>query len=486
MFLNFFLKKKIILIVILISFLFSLAISKYNLDNHDKYNITSDGVEYHQMIKADPYRYLSDGYAIKEDLKNGKDFFSTGNSYTKYLPSRIAAAYYYFFDKDLFNNFIDKKINIGIHFPYLVVQNIFYFFAVLHLYSSLIKIFKKSICFFIVSFLCVEPTINQYHGTFWHESYSFSFQVILISLILRVSLLRMPFNISNFFFIGFFLGLLAAQKQYVIFYIVFILIYLFITLKEKNFYKFFIVILGYLIVQLFIGYNNKIRSGIFYVLPSDTKFALHMDLVEQVISKKLNITQKEFKIEEGKIVSHWIRDNLILYDKKKISSLKNIEYMDYREAIIAEKDKLKFDDYIKNRTLNYFFENPNIFFKHIIVKSIHVLLLNPFHIYSDHNFSSGKYYHTTAIHDKLIPYRIIYSFFIYIICIVGFGVMLKEKIYNVILFFLLSSFYFYIFISWHGNTRYFVPVLIYLSLPFGFGANLILDSFKNYKSTSNN
>ena len=237
-------------------------------------------------------------------------------------------------------------------------------------------------------------------------------------------------------------------------------------------------------MQLFIGYNNKIRSGIFYVLPSDTKFALHMDLVEQVISKKLNITQKEFKIEEGKITNQWIKDNLILYNKEKISRLKDIEYMDYRESIIAEKDKLKFDDYIKNRTLNYFFENPIIFFKHIFVKSIHVLLLNPFHIYSDHNFSSSKYYYTTSTHDKLIPYRIVYSLFIYIICIIGLTVMLTEKKYNIILFFLLSSFYFYIFVSWHGNTRYFVPVLIYLSLPFGFGASLIFDSFKNYISKS--
>lgn len=43
-----------------------------------------------------------------------------------------------------------------------------------------------------------------------------------------------------------------------------------------------------------------------------------MDLVEQVISKKINITQKEFRIEEGRIMSHWMRDNLILYDKKKL------------------------------------------------------------------------------------------------------------------------------------------------------------------------
>ena len=36
---------------------------------------------------------------IKKDLENGKNFFETGREhYTKYLPPRLAAAYYYFFD----------------------------------------------------------------------------------------------------------------------------------------------------------------------------------------------------------------------------------------------------------------------------------------------------------------------------------------------------------------------------------------------------
>jgi hypothetical protein len=473
MFQNIFLRKNITLIVILISFLISVAISKYNLINYDKYNIASDGTEYHQMIKGDPYRYLADGYKIKEDLKNGKDFFSTGNNYTKYLPSRIAAAYYYFFDKDLFNNFLEKRINIGIHFSYLVIQNLFYFFSVLYLYFSLIKIFKKRICFFIVSFLCIEPTLNQYLGTFWHESYSFSFQIILISLILRNY-----HSYINLFFIGFFLGLLGAQKQYLIFYIIFVLIYFFITLNNKKFRNFFIIIFGFLLVQLFIGYNNKIRSGNFFILPSDTRLDLHRDLVEPVMSKKLHISQEEFKIEEGKIAYLWIKNNLIPYKKDKINkSKKTPEYMDYRESISSEADQLKFDNYIRSRTFDYIFKYPADFIKHGFVRSMHILLLNPFHVYSDHNFISGKHYYTTTVHDKLIPYRIFYSIFIYIICIFGLRTIIKEKNYNLLLFIFLSVFYFYLFVSWHGNTRYFAPVLIYLSFLFAFG----IDKITSYK-----
>jgi len=475
MFYNFFLKKDKIIIVILISFLFSLAISKYNLNNFDKYVVDNNGVEYHQMIKGDPYRYLVDGYIIKEDLKNGKNFFLTGNNYTKYLPSRIAAAYYFFFDINLFDNF-SGKINTGIHFLYLILQNLFYYFSVLYLYFSLVKIFTKAVCFFIISFLCIEPTINQYHGSFWHESYSFSFQIILISLMLKNNL-----KTINFFFIGIFLGLLSAQKQYAIFYVVFVLVFFFYILKNKKFFAIFIITLGFIIIQSFIIYNNKIRSGIFQIVASDLKFAIHMDLVEQVMAKKLNISTNEFRIKEGEIVYNWVKNNVILYDSKKIDELKkDLGFMQVREAIISESDKYKFDNYINKRSINFIFESPAIFFKHVIIKSLHTLLLNPFHIYSDNNFRSGKHYYATSTHNKLIPYRITYSLVIYTICIIGLWKMFREKKNLIIMFFLLSATYFYITVSWHGNTRYFVPVLIYLSIPFGFGAISIVDSLKNY------
>ena len=125
---------KITLLVIFFGFIFSILFSINNLNKYDK-NINSNGSFYHQMIKADPYRYLSHGAEIKNQLKNGINFFKTGREhYTKYLPPRIAAAYYYLFDINLFNNFEEKKINTGIHFPYLVFQCFFYFFLFLHLF----------------------------------------------------------------------------------------------------------------------------------------------------------------------------------------------------------------------------------------------------------------------------------------------------------------------------------------------------------------
>ena len=56
---------------------------------------------------------------IKNQIKEGVNFFETGREhYTKYLPPRLAAAYYYFFDKDL--TIVDKvspKKNRAILFP---------------------------------------------------------------------------------------------------------------------------------------------------------------------------------------------------------------------------------------------------------------------------------------------------------------------------------------------------------------------------------
>ena len=96
-------------------------------------------------------------------------------------------------------------------------------------------------------------------------------------------------------------------------------------------------------------------------------------------------------------------------------------------------------------------------------------------IYSDNNFESGEVYYTTKTHDNLVYYRIPYSFIIYSICILGFVNLLKQKKYNIIALLIVSIIYFYSLVMWHGNTRYFVPNLIYMSIFFGYGASFIKD-----------
>jgi len=102
-------------------------------------------------------------------------------------------------------------------------------------------------------------------------------------------------------------------------------------------------------------------------------------------------------------------------------------------------------------------------------------LLNPFNIYSDHNFRKGEVYYHSKTRQKLIPYRIGYTLIIYLICLIGLFSIYKKKQYKILSFLLLSILYFYGLVSWHGNTRYFLPAFIYFSFFFGFGVDKIIN-----------
>jgi len=228
-----------------------------------------------------------------------------------------------------------------------------------------------------------------------------------------------------------------------------------------------------------VGYNNYLRSGKFYLLTADTKTAVYHNIVEQIVVKSKNISPREFKISEGKIALKWLKDNKINFNEESVDiNTSRYPFADYRISIEHEKDKIKYDEFFANRSIHLLKENYLEAFQLILKKSIHVTLLNPFHIYSDHNFISGEIYYTTETHDKLVPVRIIYTLIIYIISIVGFYNLLKNKEYKLLSFLIISMLYFYGMVSWHGNTRYFVPVIIYLSFFFGF-------SFQNFKIKKN-
>ena len=109
------------------------------------------------------------------------------------------------------------------------------------------------------------------------------------------------------------------------------------------------------------------------------------------------------------------------------------------------------------------------------------MFLNPFHIFSEHNFKSSEIYYTTKKHDELIPVRVIYSLIIYLFVAFGLFYFIKKKEYEKLFFLLISTLYFYATIFWHGNTRYFVPCMIYLSFLFGAGLNQSILFFKKIK-----
>jgi hypothetical protein len=267
---------------------------------------------------------------------------------------------------------------------------------------------------FVVAFLSLEPTIMQYHSSLWSESLFFSIQILLIVLILKKNQ-----TTFNFFLIGFFLALLSLQKEYSIFYILPIIIFLLIFLEKKSIKSFLSLIVGFIMVQSILGFNNYYRSGDFYIMPATTKTNLHMALVTNVMSKKFDIGTGEFQSLEGKSVTRWINHNSIelkeKVDDRLLSSHNNPSLWIYRDYIKNETDKIRFDEFIQKRTISYFKKYPLDFVSEIFKKSVHTVLLNPFHIYSDHNFKSGEIYYLSKKHDELIPYRVVYTMVIYLI-----------------------------------------------------------------------
>ena len=472
-------KKKFFFLKIFIFFsiLFSILFSHKILSQNDKI-ISKDNKIYHKMIKADPYRYLSHGAEIKDEVEKGKNFFLAGRDhYTKFLPPRLAAFYYLITDRNLFNNLDDREINLGVHFEYLIFQCLIYFFSIYLLFNSIKNRFDNKVVIILIVALCIEPTITQYNFSFWSESIFFSFQILILAFLLKKNQSE-----KNLIFLGILLGFLSLQRQIGFFYIIPILI--FYLIFYKNYLKLSYVIISFLLIQLSIGYINKLKLDNFHFMTADSKIEIHRSYVGPVMSKKKSITLKEFNFEEGIVVKKWLEVNKIDYknEGKFIVKEKNfVDWMDYRREIISENDRVKFDDYIKSRSLNFIKLYPTDFIKHYFQKSIHMIVLNPFHIYSDLNFSSGEIYYETNSHKKFIPIRIAYTSFLYFIALVGLIILIKKKEYKITLLLVLSLLYFFSLVGWSGNTRYFVPNLIYILVFFSFGLNFILKKYiRNY------
>ncbi len=461
------------LAIIFSSVILAILISNYNLKNYDKI-VTDEYGSFHQMIKYDALRYLSHGAEIKKDLNEGVNFFETGReNFTKYLPPRIAALIFQLFDIELYKDFESKEINTGVYKPYLYVQSLIYFFSVFIFYVLCKSNFSSKTLNFIILFLCLEPTIFQYHGTFWSESFFFSFQIIIIGLMICKKKNNLIFAL-----IGFFIAILSLQKQYAIFYIIPVIIYFSIFDFKRKVLSVFFLIFGFLLPQIFLGYNNFKRSGVFYVLANDNNIAIHLDLVPKVINQIKGYSGNEFVEYEGEIMKNWMIKNSINFNEDSETLKVNKHFMRYRDSIVNEKDKLKFDKKIRSRTFEYIKKYPFEFASTMIKNGVHIVLLNPFHIYSDHKFRSGEIYYISKKHDELIPYRIIYTLIIYSLCLYGFYLFLVEKNYKMLILLLFSIIYFYALSFWHGNTRYFLPAYIYFAFFFGKSFERLINNFK--------
>ena len=455
-----------IYLIIVVTFLASVLLSYQYISKYDRLKTSTNDNYEHAMIKIAIARHWGEADRILKDIKSGKNYFASGKEYyDEFLPPRLVALYYYVTGYEIYDSKNDFKRNNG-KLPYLIIKTFLYYLALFYLCKKIFTIFPLKNCFFIILFLAFEPSIFQFHSSFWNESLFFSFEILLLSLLLDQSR-----NILKNILIGFILGILFTISQEIFLYIFPLLFYYFIVFKKKSIKPILSLVIGYLIIFIIIGFHNYKRIGKAYFMPNGSKTALYIYLAPQVLAKKNNSSVEQAQKKMKEQTKMWIEKN-------------NIDVIQTTAdfwTVFSEstENKKKYYDYLQKKALKIIITNPFISIQYVFKQSLHTLVLNPVYIKYLYQFEGrGGKYLKNETHKKWIPVRIIYSVIIYFVVFWGIIYSLKHTKKEIVFLLMISVAYIIVSLGWMGIPRYFVPALIFLSIFFGNGMAAILNSNK--------
>ena len=450
--------KRIIPLIILLAISLNIFFAHINIKNYDKYRPTSNGKSENYLIRSDILAGWKDADEFISNLKSEKNFFESLPVFERwFLPSVLIGSYFYAVDENIFekegksDEFLLKKNNYK--FGFLFLQILFFYFSLFLFILKIKKKLNKFSTLILLIFLSFEPTLLQWHASFWSESIYLAMTLILLSFLIDIEK-----KYLRIFFIGILLGLMFIQRSASMALIVPIIIYFFFVFK-KNLFPIFFICLGYFLFLFLIGLSNYQKTSIFFILPYHSKLYsnYHYMLHEIKASSENKTIEKAYKekIEKKK---QWIIDNNI--------NEKNL------------KDIFKIIDYKNSEFVNEVIQNPINSAKYLVYKICQAAVLDP-------NWVKKHYFLDKTVEKYYIKFnedlfwRIVYSMIIYAICLVGFISFIKKSLNknmqssfnNFLVLNILMILYFYILAGGYGVSRYFVPTIINLSLFFTLGIN---------------
>lgn len=471
-------KKKFELLIILFSIVISLIWSGYNLKNFDKIKINFDNKHYNQLLYADLDATWNSASKFKNNLDKGNNFFESIPVYDRFLLSSVIVGYYYYIlGQDIYEKKDNgqKVIKVGNHkFGLIIFQILLYYFSILFFSKQLKNKININLHRLIIIFLCLEPSLLQWHSSLWSESVFLSLLLFLFSLLLR--------NSQNFFFnflIGLSLGILFCQRGVAFLYIIPVITYFILT--KKKLYNYFFLIIGLLIILIPIGYNHLKKADVFFILPVAHQFnSYYYYFGPTILADRLKISEKDAQ----KILSN---EEQMWREKNDI----NLNILP-TGSDGSRKDYLINTKYRNKIFLREAIKNPIFTIKKFTKRVMLMCIINPFwvhdHFYADKTSPEAKNNPKKYYHKRMII-NIIYSVFIYIFTFLGIlkfsqKIFSKDKLNdfdNFLIFNILSIFYFIGIAGFWGNPKYFAPCMVSVILFFSIGVDKIAKDLINKK-----
>ena len=294
---------KKIFVLIFLGLITSIVLSNYYIIKYDKYR--DDGYS-HVILKDETLRIWHQAAKIVEDVKKGKNFFSSGDVvFTKPLPQRLVAIYSLLSGHEIIDKWEPQpRIKLGGKLPFLIIQSLIYYLALVYLVLKISKIFPIENCFYIVFFLAFEHTIFQYHSSFWSESFYFTLQILILGLLLNNS-----YKISDNLFVGILVGILFLQRSVGIFYLMPIIIYFIFSFRSKSIKPIVASIIGYTLIVFLIGIYNYKKTDVLYFIPLEGKYGAHHYFFVNVFAERNKISVNQAKKEEAQKAYIWLKNN---------------------------------------------------------------------------------------------------------------------------------------------------------------------------------
>lgn len=468
--------KKIFLIVIA-GFILNFLVAFLFVKNFDKNQLTLDSDiltldsdihrpmdsdihrSIHMMLKSDVAEYNIGAQKILNNYNNDKPLF-TEEYYRSFLPQMIISAYFGLINEDIIVNKNEEVLtertsifatNNG-KLGFFIFQILIYFVSVLLLFKILRIYFPDRYLLILLSLFCFEPSLNQYHSSFFTESIYISFLIVLIYFVLKNNKSKV-----DFLLIGILLGIMYAQRSVSIGLFIPVILFFIFSLKKNFFISIFSILLAMGIVISLIGYSNYKRMGIFYITPYQANISFFHYVAPVLIAKINKIKVRDAITVRNEMTNNWINDE-------------NID-------MNSEKERLKLYKLQKNYGFKLILNNLTDFVKFHMWKSMQSMIIDPLQIYKQYYFNKGitnqdgeRFWEYDPYYKKLFSFSIIYSSVFYLFSLIGFIKIVKDSVNNKIkkdlfifyAFCILVILYFLAVSGWLGNSRYFSICMIFV------------------------
>jgi len=460
-------------IIIFFGFIYSCIIAYNYLEKYDVLkNVNNNLINTYFFEKeGGTPTFWYEANKIQEDIVT-KNFFASGNKYeTKYLPSRLVYLYYYLFDEEILilDTLTKKKVfkpNNG-KFGLIIIQNILYSLSLFYFFINLYKKFSNQNIFAIYStlfFLTFEPTINQWNRVLYSESIFFSIQIVTLSVLIGYNKYS---SYKEIIILGILLSLMYLLRTISIYYFAIVCLYLYIYFRKKIVINILILIIFFLITHIYVGFCNYKRDGKFYFIPILAKEDMYGYFIPKIIKyhKDQDFLSK-FETRHDKIENFVNQNNLISENEIKIEDRLSIANQNFVES------------------LNLIIDYPLVSLKEYGYSLLHYILLKPnemYFLFENKIKYKGQFFQSKKFQNEK-NFKIFYSIIFYLISVIGLLRLVASKDKKTIIILICSILYFSLPTVWHKQSSYLAPVLIYVSIFFGFGVSKIFETskIKNY------